>query len=112
MVSFMQVFDDRFQVESGWLFKKKSVTMDGNMNVNSAETGLVENYRIIPYEALNFIGMVVSSLYRKNKCNLFLNPYSTKTVNFAVHSVRIFFLLRFPSMLCGSKSVPYEIFSF
>jgi hypothetical protein len=34
----MQVFDDRFQAESGWnascwLFKKKSITMHGNMNV-------------------------------------------------------------------------------
>jgi hypothetical protein len=71
-------------------FKKKSITKHGNMNVNSAETGLVENSRIIPYEALNFIDIVISSLYRKNKFNLFLNPYSTRTVNFAMHSVRIF----------------------
>ena len=44
LVSFMQVFDDRFQVKSGWnavgiisaygwLFKKKSIAMHGNMNV-------------------------------------------------------------------------------
>jgi hypothetical protein len=42
LVSFMQVYDDRFQAElgwnciisaSGWLFKKKSIAMHGNMNV-------------------------------------------------------------------------------
>jgi hypothetical protein len=44
LVSCMQVFDDRFQAELGrnavgiisaygWLFKKKSITMHGNMNV-------------------------------------------------------------------------------
>jgi len=30
----MQIFDDRFKAESGWLFKKKSITMHGNTNVN------------------------------------------------------------------------------
>jgi len=52
LVRFIQVFDDSFQAESGWncssilteqiwiisasgwLFKKKSITMHGNMNVN------------------------------------------------------------------------------
>jgi hypothetical protein len=35
LVSFMQVSDDRFQAESGSvsLFKKRSITMHGNMNV-------------------------------------------------------------------------------
>jgi hypothetical protein len=63
------------------------------MNVNSAETGLVENSRIIPYEALNFMTLVISSLYRKNKFNLFLNLYSIRAVNFAMHSVRNFVFL-------------------
>jgi len=53
----------------------------------------VEYSRIIPYEALNFTGMVVSSLYRRKKCNLFLDPYSTRAVNFAMQSVRNFFFL-------------------
>jgi hypothetical protein len=52
LVSFMQVFDDRFPAESGWnfssiltllgiisasgwLFKKKCITTHGNVNVNS-----------------------------------------------------------------------------
>jgi len=58
LVSFMQVFDDPFQAESGcsiltlfgiiwiisasgWLFKKKSITMHGNMNVKFTDACLL-----------------------------------------------------------------------
>ena len=69
LVSFMQVSDDRFQVESrwncasGWLFKKKSITMHGNMNLDCIYVLLCKLNRIHTvcwtWSALIFRGYLV-----------------------------------------------------